>query len=339
MNNFRRKQEETKIALAKWNQLHFKALQVKISLAKEKLTKADTSQANDYDKECTARRKLNEALQREEIHRNRNQGFTSPFDSLSPGLEGVLQNIITEEQNEILASIPDEEEIKAVLEQINPDKAPGPDGLLGSFYRHHWKVVRNGVLKMVKSFFEESLMPPFLNIANLVLILKKENASSAIELRAIALCNVAYKIISKILANGLRPILPDIVSQLQFVFVKGGVIQDNTMIVNEVIHTMNKSQGKQDVLSRLLSISENQGMLKGIKVAREAPAISHLVFADDIILFGKATQREAKGLMDCLNKYCDWLGEKINMNKLEFHFSNKVNGSNAIKLADYLRMN
>lgn len=61
--------------------------------------------------------------------------------------------------------------------------------------------------------------PGDLNDTNVVLIPKKENTDSMRDLRPIALCNVLYKIMAKVLANRLKNILPVTISENQSEFV------------------------------------------------------------------------------------------------------------------------
>jgi hypothetical protein len=63
-----------------------------------------------------------------------------------------------------------------------------------------------------------------------------------------------------------------------------------------------------EVISRLLFRSESQDLLKGIKIAKNCSPITHLLFADDFILFAKATSSEANILRSVLNCYCSWSG-------------------------------
>jgi hypothetical protein len=76
-----------------------------------------------------------------------------------------------------------------------------------------------------------------------------------------------------------------------------------------------------EVISRLLIRSESQDLLKGIKIAKNCSPISHLLFADDLILFAKATSSEANILRSVLNCYCSWSGQAINDSKSSIHFS------------------
>lgn len=56
------------------------------------------------------------------------------------------------------------------------------------------------------------------------------------EYRPIALCNVYYKVISKLLSIRLKPVLQDIISENQSAFIPGRVISGNVLITHEVLH-------------------------------------------------------------------------------------------------------
>ena len=58
-----------------------------------------------------------------------------------------------------------------------------------------------------------------------------------------------------------------------------------------------------EVLSRLLFRKEALGNIKGLKISRNNPAIHHPFFADDLLIFGKATPKEAFIIQSCLVKY------------------------------------
>jgi hypothetical protein len=68
-------------------------------------------------------------------------------------------------------------------------------------------------------------------------------------------------------------------------------------------------------LSDLLKQSRQSSHLEGIKVAPIAPAVNHLLFADDSLLFVKASIEGAIEVTDILEKYCNASGQRVNMDK------------------------
>jgi hypothetical protein len=76
-----------------------------------------------------------------------------------------------------------------------------------------------------------------------------------------------------------------------------------------------------EVLSCLLLRHESQELLKDIKIARNCSSITHLLFADDLVLFAKTTSSEATLIKSILDRYCYWSGQAINTSKSSIHFS------------------
>jgi len=54
----------------------------------------------------------------------------------------------------------------------------------------------------------------------------------------ISLCNVAYKIITKVIANRLKPILPNLILEEQTCYMEGTQILDGIILANEIIHSL-----------------------------------------------------------------------------------------------------
>jgi hypothetical protein len=96
-----------------------------------------------------------------------------------------------------------------------------------------------------------------LNFTLIALILKIKNLSYVTEFRPISLCNVLYKIISKVLAYWLKLILQQIISPYQSAFIPGKLITDNVLATYETLHTMYSClEGKKGYVTVKIDISK-----------------------------------------------------------------------------------
>lgn len=145
---------------------------------------------------------------------------------------------MTEPQNvELLKEITKEEVRKAVFD-ISPHKCPGPDGMTGQFYQQFWETVGDNVTETVQNFFRHEYIEEGLNNTNICLIPKKINSKKLMEFRPISLCNVSFKIISKILAKRFKKTLSSVISDTQAAFIEGRLISDNILVAHELLHAL-----------------------------------------------------------------------------------------------------
>lgn len=77
-----------------------------------------------------------------------------------------------------------------------------------------------------------------LNRTTIVLIPKVDCPRMMSQFRPISICNVAYKIISKVITNKLKRVLPKVISKNQSAFVTGRQVSNNILVVHELLHTM-----------------------------------------------------------------------------------------------------
>ena len=154
---------------------------------------------------------------------------TSYFEELSStshpsGLDDVLNCIqprVTEEANDKLCKPYTHGDVDQALAQMHPHKAPRLDGMNPFFFQKFWDIVGNDVFATVLSILHGHLIPTMLIRTFVALIPKKAKPESIFEFTPISLCNVIYKLVTKVIANHLKPLLPHVISDMQGAYVQG----------------------------------------------------------------------------------------------------------------------
>ena len=129
-------------------------------------------------------------------------------------------------------------------------KAPGQDGFTMNFFHFFWDLIKEEVLDIIEESRSKKGVLKNFNATFLALIPKEDGADSPGKFRHISLCNVIYKIISKVIVNRLKPLLPNLISPEQSRFVEGRQILDGVILVHEVIHSL-KITKKPNMLIKL----------------------------------------------------------------------------------------
>ncbi|KAL5575717.1 hypothetical protein UlMin_017416 [Ulmus minor] len=342
--------------------------------------------------------------------------FDSPIQPPLVDLSTVVDPIVTEEDNVELLRIPTGEEVRNVVFSMGAFKAPGLDGMTALFYKHYWDIVGWDLVAAVREFFLSNSMAQRLNESFIVLVPKKPNPTRMNHFRPISVCNVAYRVITKIIANRLKPLLNRLICPTQNAFVPGRSIHDNSVLVQEVIHSMKKKKGSlgwmalkidlekaydrvswqfineallaygfdarwvgwvskcisfatmkllingayfrdikpkrglrqgdplspylfilcTEILSRLFMSKVENGLIHGFKLSRSGPPLHHLLFADDIFVFGKACITEASHIKETLDSFYSWSGLSFNSSKSSIFFSGNTRGAVANQLTGFL---
>jgi hypothetical protein len=139
-------------------------------------------------------------------------------------------------------------EIKDILLHFKKERIPGPDGWTSEFFIHFFDLVGEDLLQMVEDSRIRGKIHGSLNSTFLVLIPKENNSLSFSDYRPISLCNLIYKVISKVISNRIKPFLARCISAEQLGFLKGKRIQDAIGAAHECIHSIKQKNLKALVL-------------------------------------------------------------------------------------------
>ena len=171
--------------------------------------------------------------------------LTSGRQTQAVNLSNLAQPGVTEQDNLELTSPVTENEIYKALFDMDPHKAPGPDGFGASFYQDHWLQVKDHLCFAIKDFFISGRLLTEINHTFIALVPKVDHPETTTHFRPISLCNTLYKIIAKVLVNRMRPILQRLIHPCQSAFVPNRAIHDNILVAHEIMNKFRHYKGKK----------------------------------------------------------------------------------------------
>lgn len=233
-----------------------------------------------------------------EIKRKLFQDFKDFFCKDEGHTPFLLHNLewqsLSNEDSSMLTRQFTEEEIWFALQETDSHKSPGPDGFNAWWLKNLWPQISGKILSFFFEFYHRTYIPQGANSSFIALIPKKQSPLSMQDFRPISLINSSFKLLLKVLANRLKGVLGNLISEEQTAFVKGRNINESIFMVNEVIHAM-KTQGIDGLIlkidfskaydtvdwSCLLHVMEcvnmNQHWINWIKVILETTKMSILI--------------------------------------------------------------
>ncbi|KAJ9545526.1 hypothetical protein OSB04_025233 [Centaurea solstitialis] len=177
-----------------------------------------------------------------------NEYFTRLF-SASTGNPHMISNLVKNKLSardiERLEMSFTKEEFREALFQMHPDKSPGPDGFNPRFYQKFWHLLGDDIFNESLKWLELGTFPNGVNDTIITLIPKCKSPTNIKDYRPISLCNVLVKIITKVLANRIKPVLSTLISENQTAFIKDWLITDNVLVAFETIHSMHRNTRKK----------------------------------------------------------------------------------------------
>jgi hypothetical protein len=135
------------------------------------------------------------------------------------------------------------EEVWAAIKAMPAEKAPGPNGFTGTFYKSSWTVIQAEIMDAIQAFAQHQTWSLHrLNNALIVLLPKKMGASAPADFRPITMVHSFAKLISKLLALRLAPRLQQIIAKNQNAFIRTRTIHDNFKYVQRAAVLIRKKK-------------------------------------------------------------------------------------------------
>ena len=144
-------------------------------------------------------------------------------------MEGV-EPVVSNEMRAALANPYISEEFGVAIRDMARLKAPGPDGMPPLFFQTYWIDVGMDITQAMLSCLNSGSIIKSINHTFITLIPKVNNPERVSDFRPISLCNVIYKIVSKVIANCFKPMLNSIISESQSAFIANKLITNNILI-------------------------------------------------------------------------------------------------------------
>ena len=165
-----------------------------------------------------------------------------------------VKQTVTEEQNAKLLKPLTVEEVAEALKQLPKGKAPGIDAIPTEFYQELWEDLKFDIFNFASESIHQAHISDELNISKIAPLPKTEDRSRIQNFRPISLLNTLYKVIAKIYANRMKPLLHNWILPSQTGFVPNRCILDNIFLAFEAMEW--SLENKQDLSMLLLDFEK-----------------------------------------------------------------------------------
>ncbi|CAI8594708.1 unnamed protein product [Vicia faba] len=140
--------------------------------------------------------------------------FTTTWNNHEPMLS-LIQPIVSTKDNRRLLRPVFEDEFHAALCDMYPNKSPRSDRFNPVIYQNFWELCGDDIWQTATKWLTRGYFPQSITDINICLIPKNNKPQNMKDYRPISLCNMVYKIVSKVLANRMKILLDKCVMEEQ----------------------------------------------------------------------------------------------------------------------------
>ena len=150
--------------------------------------------------------------------------------------------LVTEQQNEILKKPLSIDELENSIKNSDNGKSPGNDGLPREFYIVFWPNVSQCLFESLIDGKNKGFLSPSQRQAVIKLLEKKDKDKRYIQnRRPISLINFDAKLLSKVLAERLKSVLPSLIMPDQTAYVVNRFLGESVRLISDVLETTTKN--------------------------------------------------------------------------------------------------
>jgi hypothetical protein len=126
-------------------------------------------------------------------------------------------------------------ELFCAIQQGKRGKAPGPDGIAHEFYQTFWGVIQSDLMDTLNDMYIGNFTTGSQKHGLLVCLPKHGKAVTIDDFRPLTILNTDYKLLARVIAQRMRPWLPDLLSHDQHCGLTGTTIYDTLATIREVV--------------------------------------------------------------------------------------------------------
>lgn len=159
-----------------------------------------------------------------------------------------LEKKVTAEHNEELLKPLTQEEVAEAVKQLPAGKSPGIDTIPAEFYQEAWEEISFDIFNFVSESICQEGIAEELNVSKIALLPKSDDRLRVQNYRPISLLNTLYKVVAKVYANRMKPLLHHWILPSQTRFVPNICILDNVFLAFEAIEWTIENQQNLSML-------------------------------------------------------------------------------------------
>ncbi|KAL9671329.1 hypothetical protein QQ045_008897 [Rhodiola kirilowii] len=264
--------------------------------------------------------------------------------------ENIIEPKISVNNNRSLSAIPEEEEIKRAISDMNASSAPGPDGFTGKFYLSCWDIIKEDLTAAIGGFFKDyfahleckiGYCAPFdyqpeqagfiqgrlihdsIGLAHdLVRDINTKTFGSNIIIKvdmSKAYDRLSWRFLIKVLlsfgfSHQVRDLIYRNISNCWYTVRWEGknyqFFKSNRGVRQGDPLSPTLFIIAMDYFSKLINSAVSSNVISPYHVKGTATMVHHLMYADDMLIFTNGRKKYVEALLKLIHNLCDLSGEK-----------------------------